>query len=295
MDLSSFITQDTPIVQEFGNLDLESINEQDPLATTLATGKWAGDYPSTPPPPPGLRYLSITVTPSTPLLTDPKALSTHNPLTISLRNLKDLPGVRVTSLAALPHVTPTAFTLLEKYAECPYAIVTPFHADIPICKRVTRSCSVPHRPDSELNFTTTYLTGHIDRQRLIEGLSNCPVKIELQDRQPLKTVASLTAETLRWEMELAGPADGPAGDIFDVDVQRLAAMHAGWKTAGDACSHGTTSVPLGGLLSQAKMLADAYKRASEKRNGGDKKAKPAPLPRPSIKQRVDVLQEKRRR
>ena len=153
--------------------------------------------------PPLPRYLKVTLTVDSQLLTGP-ALAKHNPLEIHVRNVKDLPGVRISSINHQHYVEPSPFRLLEEYAYPPYCIVRAFVGDKSIYPRVTRTQSAPHRPDYKFEFRTCYLTGHLDRQLLHECVETMPVTVELQDRQPIPSKEELLADTLRWEMLLAG-------------------------------------------------------------------------------------------
>ena len=231
-----------------------------------------------------------------------------NPVKIAIRNIKDMPGIQVTSLATRHYVDPSPFKLLEQYAYPPYCIVRMFTGDREICSRVTRTKSVAQCPNANFDFVTAYLTGHLDRQLLMECVETMPVKIELQDRQPVPTKEDLREAVIKYEMLLAGghaipknpDDDGNTNkdketkpiDIFDVDETRLIDMHESWKTVGDGCSHGIMSCGLGLLLDQSAQLASAYNL-----NNFDKKSKDKPHPprNPFLKMRLDVLQEKRRR
>ena len=308
-DLSAFFTDPDPIVCEYGNLEGE-------LNTSTVKGCGTVYFPSTAPPPPGLRYLKITISADKPFLSG-AALTKYNPLKINLRNTRDMPGVRVTSLATQHYVEPTKFKLLEKYAYQPYCIVRVFNGDDPIFNRVTRSKSLPHCPKTDIDFRTNYIIGHLDRQFCMEAVETRPVSVELQDREPKVTEEEERAEVLKWEMMIAGGntiteddenfvPDAKEGvnvtkavDIFAVDALRMKSIHEGWKTAGDSCSHGVSKCHTGLLLDQSAQLAAAYNVNNLGMNDKSKKrSSKIDLPQPHkpfIKQRLDVLQEKRRR
>ena len=251
--------------------------------------------------------MKVTLTVDNQLLTGP-ALAKQNPLEICVRNVKDLPGVRISSINHQHYVEPSPFRLLEEYAHPPYCIVRAFVADKSIYPRVTRTQSAPHRPDYKFEFRTCYLTGHLDRQLLHECVETMPVTVELQDRQPIPTKEELLADTLRWEMLLAGghmpPVEdgeevqkkdaGPtkAMDLYDIDEMKLKETHQGWVEAGDHCSHGISRCKVTSLLDQSSQLSAAYNK-----NNYDKKGKEKPMepPSPFIKERLDIQQEKRRR
>ncbi|GMH93870.1 hypothetical protein TL16_g12744 [Triparma laevis f. inornata] len=303
-DLSAFFTDPDPIVVEYGNLTGE------PNRST------EDGYPLTPPPPVGLRYLKVTISADKPLLSG-AALTKYNPLKINLRNIRDMPGVRVTSLATQHYVEPTKFKLLEKYAFQPYCIVRVFNGDDPIFDRVTRSRSMAHRPKADIGFRTNYIIGHLDRQFCMEAVETRPVSVELQDREPKITEEEERKEVLKWEMMIAGGngideddeaylPDAKEGvnvtkpvDVFAVDQLRMRSIHEGWKTAGDSCSHGISKVHTGLLLDQSAQLAAAFNVNNLGKNDNNKKrSSKIDLPqvrKPFIKERLDVLQEKRRR
>ena len=300
-DLSAFFSSSDAITHEYGNL------------TFLPNTSESGYYPRNPPPPAGLRYLKVTISVDKPLLTGP-LLVKLNPLQIELRNVKDLPGVRITYVNHKHYVEPTPFKLLEKYAHPPYCIVRAFVGDEAIFPRVTRTQPAAHRPNIDFKFVTSYLTGHLDRQLLHECVESKPLSVELQDRQPMPTEEEKLAETLKWEMLLAGghppepgkDSNGGGGqelssamDIYDVDELRLKDLHNSWATAGDHCSHGISRCYLTSLLDQSTQLAAAYNmnnlKVEKKKSKGKGKDELHRAPPPFVKERLDVQQEKRRR
>ena len=299
-DLSAFMMSSEPIVHEFGNLDFQ------PDVSTYE------GYPEAAPPPPGLRYLKVTLSVDNPLITG-ATLTKMNPMEVHVRNAKDLPGVRVTSINHQHYVEPSPFKLLEEYAYPPYCIVRALVADKSTYSRVTRTQSAPHRPNYNYDFRTCYLTGHLDRQLLHECVETMPVTVELQDRQPIPTKEELLADILRWEMLLAGghmpPEEdneedargnkkkdaGPSKpmDIYEIDELKLKEAHQGWVEAGDHCSHGISRCKVTHLLDQSAQLSTAYNKNNfDKKKGGEKLPPP---PSPFIKERLDIQQEKRRR
>ena len=246
-----------------------------------------------PPPPPGLRYLKITVTADKPLL-NAKLTDKYNPVSVTIRNAKDLPGVRVTSLADKHYVQPTRFKLLEQYCNPCYCIVRMFAGDREICPRVVRTDDCRHNDKCEWNHTTAYLTGHMDRQLLEEAVENLPFTVELQDREPVKKKSELAKILEHYERMLVGgfPLENGEGgvtlpmDVFEVDEIRLFDIHEGWKKAGEDCSHGISTCGMKALLDQSNQLSAAFKKNY---------ATGIAVKAPNIKERLSVVQEKRRR
>ena len=242
-------------------------------------------------PPRGVAYLRITLVlvNGEPLL-DTDEMSRLNPLTITVDSARDLPGVRVEALSLQRFVEKSPYSLQEQYCKDTYAVLQPIVPELG--PRLVATEGQPTGASVAWDYTTSFLTGSVDRHIFEEAMEMLPLRVEIHDRDPTDGDPLARYERLVLGEEAVDPdaevqpsggaaeaagdaeddgevgaeeAEAPAGmDPFDVDKIYLKELVESWRTAGDNFSHGTATFRLNALLDQAKPLAAAFARSNSK-------------------------------
>lgn len=137
--------------------------------------------------------ISVTIAPDSPLLMSEEALKRHNPLSITLKRVRSLPGVRTTSSKLRKYTEPCPHELLQENCRDVYCVIrSPLASligvDVP-CKRpinfLTRASATDARcaaADASFHHTVVYLTGHLDKSQVEAIFVNLPIEVEVHDR-----------------------------------------------------------------------------------------------------------------
>ena len=230
---------------------------------------------------PELKYLRFTVsTTASHILLSEELESKLNPLSVTIRKVKGLPGTNID----LNNNKESQFAkngmhdLLNQYCRPMYTVFRFYDGDT-----IPRVCRTPplsqHRAGNRvtLNHTTVFLAGLMSRDKVQEWLDSKPLIVQLHDRdirpskedrelQEEKREAMIRAAAANVVDDGAESADavGPT-DIFDVDQKVLARQEAEAIKAADIYAHGQAEFRLNGLLNRANELSNVFKRTAIRR------------------------------
>ncbi|KAF1328476.1 hypothetical protein FI667_g6738, partial [Globisporangium splendens] len=176
----------------------------------------------------GLQYLAIRVRVNQPLL-NAALTRKFNPLTITLRHLRRLPGIASTAAAATMRSRGSLHAPLRRYCKPTYALLTfftdtmrsPARSNTTTSNNTASSNTVSFLPrmlvtpakaqDENIEWeqqtaTVTFLSARFDREELADALRYTALQVEIHDRDLTQT-AKLQRLRQRWESLLTAGVD----------------------------------------------------------------------------------------
>lgn len=114
-----------------------------------------------------------------------EAMERLNPLSISVSSVVSLPGVRIEAESLQGHVKPTHFRLLDLHCKPVYVMCHPFQNGSlgdALHPRILWTAGSAHRDRVQIEHTSAYLLGPMDRHRLEDWVENSMLSVEIHDR-----------------------------------------------------------------------------------------------------------------
>lgn len=273
-----------------------------------------------PPPTAPLVYLRVSVrlADESPPFMRAEALEKYNPLTLAVKKVQSLPGIRTSAAPLQKYIEASPHAVLRQYCRDTYCVIRPPLESLGLRRGSATDARAAAR-DVAFDHTVVYLTGpSVDRHKLEELLATTPFSIEVHDRDlvaepedddlvgTLFAAPEVALET--WERVARGElvdqvrarlgleAEGDSGappELLEVDDMYTRALVASWGRAGDDHAHGRAEMRVEGILDAAPAAAAALLR--RRSDAADDEVEASwTTKRPSVKCKVDVTARKRR-